>query len=296
MPRFFFGVRFFFLLAALLPAEASSQSIWNSRIRGTRLEVDIYGNMFVVETERNVVRLYSKDTVLVREIGGQGWDNNQFDRPSGIWARNGIDVFVADYGNHRIQRFDRSLNYVATFSTHDSDNPDERFGYPTDVAVSRLGDLYICDSENTRIVKVDRFSQVERVFGGFDAGKGRLENPTRIEIGPHDYIYVLDATRILVYDTFGNFLHELAPGVFKNLQCLYADNRRILVTDGTTIYCFDENERLASSTLLQTLTGSEQAVVHSVALHKDTIYLLVPGGLLTAPGPCVPGAGDNLDK
>lgn len=296
MPRCFFCLSFFVLLAALTSAEVLSQPAWSSRVRGNRLEVDIYGNMFVVETERSVVRLYSKDTVLVREIGGQGWNNDQFDHPSGIWARNGIDVFVADYGNHRIQRFDRSLNYVATFSTRSSDNPDERFGYPTDVAVSRLGDLYICDSENTRIVKVDRFSQVERVFGGFDAGKGRLENPIRIEIGPHDYIYVLDSNRILVYDTFGNFLHELAPGVFKNPQCLYADYRRILVTDGTTIYCFDENERLASSTLLQTLTGSEQAVVHSVALHKDTIYLLGPGGLLTAPGPCLPGAGDNLDK
>jgi hypothetical protein len=84
---------------------------------GQQLDVDVYGNILIVDTDRNTVRLFSSDTVLVREIGGSGWQNDQFDRPSGIWARNGIDVFVADYGNHRIQRFDRNLNYISTMTS-----------------------------------------------------------------------------------------------------------------------------------------------------------------------------------
>ena len=138
-----------------------------------QLDVDIYGNIYILNTDRNTLKLFAKDRSLKREVGGSGWENDQFDRPSGLWARNGIDVFVADYGNHRIQRFDRHLSYVSTLYARENPDPDERFGYPTDVAVSRLGDLFICDSENSRIVKVNRFTQVERTFGGFSAGNYR---------------------------------------------------------------------------------------------------------------------------
>lgn len=285
MQLFPFHLITYAFLLAFASQPVAGQSLLSSTIAGDRLDVDIYGNMFVASGDRNTVRLFSKDTVLLREIGGSGWENDQFDHPAGIWARNGIDVFVADFGNHRVQRFDRSLNYVATYSTHESQNPDERFGYPTDVALSRLGDLFICDTENTRIVKVNRFTKVERVFGGFDAGTGRLRRPTQLEIGPQDYVYVLDGNRVLVFDTFGNFLHDLAAGVFKNPGCLYADNEGVVVLDDTVIYFFDLNERPVASILLQSLLSVPHSEILSIAFTKTTMYLLTSVGLFTLPSP-----------
>src|SRR5437867_9667221 len=147
MNRLSFSLLIFVVSSAISGPQLSAQVTRSAS--GERIDIDIYGNIYILSADRNTLKVLSKDRTLKREIGGSGWENDQFDRPTGVWARNGIDVFVADYGNHRIQRFDRNLNYVSTLYTRDNPNPEERFGYPTDVAVSRLGDLFICDTENS---------------------------------------------------------------------------------------------------------------------------------------------------
>ncbi len=253
-------------------------------ISGQQLDVDIYGNIYILNTDKNTLKLFSKDRVLKREIGGSGWENDQFDRPSGVWARNGIDVFVADYGNHRIQRFDRNLSYVSTLYTRENQNPDERFGYPTDVAISRLGDLFICDSENSRIVKVNRFTQVERTFGGFSAGEGRLLNPTRVEIGPADHVYVVDGPRVVVFDNSGNFLRALG-GVFRPPILLYANTASVVIVDSMSMYCLDVDERPACSLPIQTATGLERSQIQSIAFLQDSMFVLAGRELVVLPDP-----------
>ena len=263
-------------------------------LTGTRLDVDINGNIYVLDANRNLLTLSNGDFTLHKEVGGAGWENDQFDKPSGLWARNGIDVFIADYGNHRVQRFDRGLNYISTFSTRESAIPDERFGYPRDVAVSRLGDLFICDGENARIVKVNRFSKVERSFGGFDAGAGRLLRPSELEVGPKDRVYVLDMARVMVFDNFGNFVHELLPGLFRAPQTLFADNNGIVILDADTLYCFDGNERPTRIITLESLGVAQGVNIHSFVCSRDEMFLLTSIGLQRIPDPR-PGKSD-LDK
>ena len=263
-------------------------------LTGTRLDVDINGNIYVLDANRNLLTLSNGDFTLHKEVGGPGWENDQFDKPQGIWARNGIDVFVADYGNHRIQRFDRGLNYISTFSTRESAIPDERFGYPRDVAVSRLGDLFICDGENARVVKVNRFSKVERSFGGFDAGAGRLLRPSELEVGPKDRVFVLDKARVMVFDNFGNFVHELLPGLFRAPQALFADNDGIVILDADTLYCFDLDERPARIITLESLGVAQGVNIHSLVCSSNEVFLLTSIGLQRIPDPR-PGKSD-LDK
>lgn len=231
-----------------------------------------------------MIEVLGKDRVRKNSVGGSGWENDQFDRPAGIWARNGIDVFVADYGNHRIQRFDGHLNYVSTLSTRDNPNPDVRFGYPTDVALSRLGYLYVCDSENARIVKINQFGQVERTFGGFGAGEGRLLAPTQIQCGPHDQIFVQDGTRIAVYDNFGNFLRQLGGG-FQSPIALYADESRVIVADSSRIFMFDGNLSAVGPFPLEIIPGMHGEGVAAITCSQDSIYVLASRRILAMPYP-----------
>jgi DNA-binding beta-propeller fold protein YncE len=247
--------------------------------QGSQFDVDIEGNLFLLDNKTSTIKRLSKDLLLLGEIGGTGWENDHFDRPAGVWARNGIDVFIADYGNHRVQRLDRKLNLVSTFFTRESNNPDERFGYPTDVALSRLGDLYICDGENERIVKVDGLSRVQKTFGGFDAGHGRLQRPTKIEIGPHDYVYVLDGSKVMVFDSFGNFVHQIAEGVFKGDLVIHADAEGLAVISSNVLYCFDEEDRLKSTIPVDQFYERHEATIRSMAFSKGTLYLLTTEGL-----------------
>jgi DNA-binding beta-propeller fold protein YncE len=261
-------------------------------ISGTAFDVDLYGNMYVLDAEKNTLRLYDKSGTLQHDVGGPGWLDGQFDRPASVWARNGIDVFVADYGNHRIERFDRSLNFVSSFSTRESDNPDYRFGYPTGVALSRLGELFICDSENGRIVKLDRFSTVERTFGGIGGGKGHLATPASVGAGPKDCVYVLDGERVAVFDAFGNYLRDIVPGLLRHPSALFADNTVVAVLDSATIFLFDADERPAGAVPLGRLVppGGE---IRALAVASGALYILRGEGILRVPDPREPSDLDN---
>jgi hypothetical protein len=262
------------------------------RLSGTALDVDLYGNIYVLDAEKNTLTLYDKSGLLQHDVGGPGWLDGQFDRPSGVWARNGIDVFIADYGNHRIERFDRSLNFVSSFSTRGSDNPDDRFGYPSGVALSRLGELFLCDTENGRIVKVDRFSTVERTFGGMGGGKGHLATPTSVAVGPKDAVYVLDGERVAVFDAFGNYMRDLIPGFLRRPSALFADNSVVAVLDSAAIFLFDADERPAGVVPRTTLPASG-GDVRSLALSSGALYILTGEGVIRTPDPRRPSELDN---
>ncbi len=262
----------------LLPVQASA-------IHGTAISVDIYGNMFVLDSESSTLHIYSKDRVLVHEVGGQGWEQDRFDRPAGVWARNGIDVYVADYGNHRIQRYDRNLTFVSSLSTRDNSNPDERFGYPTDVSLSRSGDLFICDTENSRIIKVNTLNGVSLPFGGFGAGQGRLLRPSRAQVGPKDNVYVLDAPRVLVFDNFGNYLQDLTPGMFGDPTALYADEQGVAVLDSMSVLFYDQDNRPGAAVQLEPILAPEPVHIRAIAVSNGVLYLLSESGLYTVADP-----------
>lgn len=282
MNRLRFYVFAYLMFSASPCADICAQPI--TAAFGERIDIDIYGNIYLLQTNRNSLELLTKERIYKRGVGGSGWENDQFDRPSGVWARNGIDVFVADYGNHRIQRFDRNLNYVSTLSTRENPNPDERFGYPSDVALSRLGYLFICDTENSRIVKVNQYTQVERTFGGFGAGEGRLYAPTQVECGPKDHVYVVDGARLLMFDNFGNFLRVIA-GVFHPPLSLYADDRSVVVVDSVAAYCFDNEDRPVCSKRLEPDLGVKGGDVRSIALSQDSMFVLTRNGVFAVADP-----------
>jgi len=268
----------------LLTVGASGQAV-TVPVEGTNLDVDLYGTVYVINASSATLTLLDADLRVVMQTGGPGWENGQFDQPSAVWARNGLDIFVADYGNHRIQRFDRQLAFVSSLSTRDSDSPDQRFGYPTDVALSRMGELFICDGENQRIVKVNRLSQVEKVFGGFDAGKGKLQKPTRIAIGPADNLYVLDGGRVVVFDPFGNFLRELYERMWRQPSALWAEAGRVLVADEDTLRCFDQEGRLMQSVILTEVAPRIVGNIRAVGAQNGRLYLLSNAGISVTRDP-----------
>jgi DNA-binding beta-propeller fold protein YncE len=231
--------------------------------------------VYVVDTGNNMVKVYSASGDSLNEIGGSGWGQLEFDQPYDIAVGAGLNFYIADYGNHRIQRFDKDLNYISTLYTRDSDDPSQRFGYPTSVAVSRLGDLFLLDSENQRVVKVNTFSTIERTFGGIGAGKGRLENPRKIRVTDQDLICILDGRRILVFDYFGNYIRTIGEGVLKDPRGMTVENDTVYVADGRDVELLDSDGKFLGilAPVAEGERGSPQ-VFEDIAVHGDRLYLL----------------------
>ena len=277
------------ILAVLLHAPAS---VWAQdassvflRARGTSIDVDVAGTLYVLDADANTLVALDRAGLPIARIGGAGWEASRFDRPSGLWARNGLDIVVADYGNHRIQRFDKTLSFVSELNTRESDKAAERFGYPTDVALSRFGALYVCDGENVRIVKFGPQSVYERAFGGLDAGPGRLHAPVQIETGPRDRIYVLDDRRILIYDAFGNYLGRLGEAVLRGPSTIFSDDAGMVVVDGDSTFVFNEEDMLAAAIPSSQLAGLTNETVRSIVAGAGRMYALTRDGVWITPDP-----------
>jgi DNA-binding beta-propeller fold protein YncE len=268
-------------LLASAPARSAAPGLDSISVTASAVDVDISGNVYLLDSERGMLSILGPSGAPIASMGGMGWENTKFDNPRGLWARNGIDVFVADYGNHRVQRFDRRLNYISTLFTRDNDVPEERFGYPTDVGVSRLGDLFVCDGENQRLIRIGRDGTTIRSMGDYTAGKGRLVAPTRVDVGAHDRVYVVDGKRVVVLDLFGNYLHDLPLGAAP--VAFWADDEGVLAADGRRLYAFDAEERPGGVVDLEPWLGGRPVL--AVAAGRGNLYLLVHGVLLIRPDP-----------
>jgi hypothetical protein len=158
---------------------------------------------------------------LIKEIGGYGWSESTFDTPSDVYA-DPLKVFVCDKQNHRVKNFDKDLNFIFEYYTRESDFSEERFGYPLSCSVTSMGDLYILDSENIRILKFDLFGNFIQNFGGFDWGVYSLKNPKKLGVLGDNSVLVLDDSVLVIYDQFGNGKGKIKlEKLFTNLKIFF---------------------------------------------------------------------------
>ena len=161
------------------------------------------GNISVADIDTD--EIYVLDTLgnMIHSIGGYGWSNSAFDTPVDIFA-DALTIFVADKNNHRIQRFDKNLNFIFQVSTREREIEEESFGYPLSAVTSNLGDIFILDSENSRIIKFDLFGNFLQNFGGYDYGNYSLEQPKQLAVSMQNNIFVIDKNQIIIFDAYGN--------------------------------------------------------------------------------------------
>ncbi len=210
---------------------------FGSFIAAASVSADQFGNIYVADAGASTLVKFDIRGRKLAETGGPGWSDEQFDRPMGIDARQGLAVYVADMGNHRISRFDRDLHFMAALSGSEA-TIDPGFGYPIDVAQSSLEQLFILDGENSRVLAVRAFNTVERVFGGIDAGEGRLQDPVALATDGGKLLFVLESGRVAVFDYFGSYQRQFGRGIFTDARGLAVTADRVLVVTPDTLHFF----------------------------------------------------------
>ncbi|MBS1518472.1 MAG: NHL repeat-containing protein [Bacteroidetes bacterium] len=207
------------------------------------MTIDAKENLYVLDADRNEILKYDTGLELVKRNGKQGWDKGQFDSPTNIDGSSGLDIFVSDGKNRRIQRFDLNLNFIASLNTALTDFPsDLQFNTPLATLVLNTKELYVIDSDNNRIVIYKDGKEPSNVFGDYKSGKGELRRPVRILKDAANFIYVLDkeTASILSFDNLGNYLSKYSV---KNLETFAIRDNKMYLFDGKSITVYDLTTR-----------------------------------------------------
>jgi sugar lactone lactonase YvrE len=142
------------------------------------LAVDSAGNVYVADTDNEVIRKISASTGLISTYagtleGGYGGDNGPATsallyNPFGVAVDTSGNLYIADSGNNVVRKVD-SAGIITTFAGNGyGAGPERECGfsgdngpadkaelcYPAGVAVDAAGDVYIADSGNYAVRKV----------------------------------------------------------------------------------------------------------------------------------------------
>lgn len=129
--------------------------------------------------------------------GGEGSGPGQFSRPRGITLDQSGNIYVADTGNSRIQKFDASGTYLSSIGAKGS-APGQLIA-PNGVAVDAAGNVYVTDADQHKLVRFRPDGTFDKEWTG---PQDRFYGPRDLIFGPNKMLYIIDqgGTRIAKFD------------------------------------------------------------------------------------------------
>ena len=182
------------------------------------LAADTAGNLFVADYGNSRIRKIATSGIIAT-VAGNGTDrilgdggpatSGRLDWPYGLAVDTVGNIYIADSGNHRVRKVATNGiistlagNGVAGYTGDGGPAERAQLNRPIGVAVDRLGNLYIADSDNNRIRKVTPNGSILTVAGtgsrGFSGDGGfatsaQLNFPTGVAMDAAGNLYVADA-------------------------------------------------------------------------------------------------------
>tara|TARA_Y100000389_G_scaffold196404_1_gene229295 strand:+ start:500 stop:1051 length:552 start_codon:yes stop_codon:yes gene_type:complete len=120
------------------------------------IAVNNNGDLFVADTYNHRVQLWEKGATKGRTlISGKDFNpDSQINYFSGISLVNDSFLYITDYQQKRIIRYDLETDTFKIISTNDTiENEEDKLSQPYQTAVNIMGDLIIADAKNNRIQK-----------------------------------------------------------------------------------------------------------------------------------------------
>ena len=166
--------------------------------------------LFVADAERHQVRVLDTFSGVWGAYGvSEGSAPGAFSQPLGVDLDPNGDLWVADTGNHRIQRLSATLNAWTSFGSWGGALG--QFNAPYDVEVDGIQNVFVADYHNSRVQRMGASGGWSAfVAGGVDPGRVRF--PSGLAVADDNTVYVSDydpaggaggVTRIQHFTTLG---------------------------------------------------------------------------------------------
>lgn len=179
------------------------------------IAADAVGNLYITEYKSSLVRKITpggRVSLLAGKPNKTGSANGmgqkaRFNRPHGLAVDKAGTVYVCDMKNHLIRSVSPGGNVgtvagkTGVAGTADGQKDKARFNQPEGIVVDSQGSLFVVDTYNFTVRKIDRAGRVTTVAGlgctsGYADGRGsrvRFNKPIGIAIDSRDNLYITDA-------------------------------------------------------------------------------------------------------
>jgi hypothetical protein len=220
---------------------------WQIPYPASYLEIDNSGNLYLSHTRTHQISRINTEVTpcTTQTIGGRGFEQERFNKPKRIVAKNRQAVLVMDYGNQRVAIFNERLRFMEEINFNKNEYAIQN---PADIAQNISGDIYLIDENIPGVTKLSRKGEFITAFGGYDWGKGSLSEPVQIIVSNANFVYVWDRQKkcIQKYDVFGVYLHTL-PILYNKLTHFYVTEPYIFyLTSDKELYCYHQIDKKES--------------------------------------------------
>jgi uncharacterized protein (TIGR03437 family) len=202
----------------------------------TGVAVDKSGNVFIADTGDNLIRKVTTDGIIhtfagdsypgfFDKIDGTALDS-EFNKPTDVAFDGSGNLYVADSNNNMVRKISADGATISIFAgtgaagwTGDTgDATAANIVAPTAIAFDKSGNLFILQSADGRIRKVDTSGKISTVAGsgvagfsdGSDATKAQFSSPTGVAVDASGNLYVADQQNLRIRKVAGSAVSTIA--------------------------------------------------------------------------------------
>jgi sugar lactone lactonase YvrE len=147
--------------------------------------VDNYGNLYVADTENQVIRKVDATTGIIDTVAGQGKSsgysgdgglatNARLNGPTGVGVDSARNIYISDSNNDVVRKVDAASQIINTVAGNGTPGflgdgglaTQAKLDYPEGLWVDRSGNLFIVDTDNCRIRRVDSTTNIITTIAG----------------------------------------------------------------------------------------------------------------------------------
>lgn len=174
--------------------------------------------------------------VFILKWGTTGSGPGQFSGPAGVAVDGAGDVYVADTGNNRVQKFDANGVFITQWGTLGS-GPGQ-FSGPFGIAV-RGSSVYVVDTGNDRVEVFTSGGTFVTQWGSAGTGNGQFQQPLCIAVDMYNQVYVTDynLNRVQQFSNTGTYYNQwgttgTGTGQFTGMSGIAVDGMlNVYITD-----------------------------------------------------------------
>lgn len=232
-------------------------------------------SIFILSTQENKILKLDNLGSFLKKIEGKGWGNLNFDNPTSFYSYDGLDIYVADYHNKRVQRFNRNLEYLNSFNFNDNES---NIKFPFLVGIDKFSNLFVYDVESRSFYKYSKDTKLERIFGELEFSGLKNTYPKKLEFDSKNNLYVLTENCIYIYSNWGFLLREIK---IDGASTFTIYNDRLFVVFQNELFEYTKAGEISKYNLEEVQKVAK--IIKDVTFNNTNIFFLTDEAIIILP-------------